>query len=169
MNKRVALLAAAIALAAAVPAEAQDRSRAGRCVDGRYHRYGVNFPIGTDWPTFRTALFFENRNGFFLAILFDEDSEVVVSSVTNGRLHRSRFLYMAANGIWARPRDEIEQRSTRGWPARRRDAHGFRVREDSGALDRHGRTTHGARDTVDGWSVRLTYDDSPGRRSSWDR
>lgn len=70
------LTAAVVAL---VPAAGMAQTYGSSCIEDRYHRYSFTTPA-SDWVELEATLYYNRGNRAFLMILFDEDSDTVVSS-----------------------------------------------------------------------------------------
>lgn len=91
---RVAVLVTAAIVATAVPdVSAQDRTRGARCNPNTFHRYGIvtsNTSSRARWPDYQATLYYQANRSAFLMILFDDDSDVVVSSAGVQRFVQQR-------------------------------------------------------------------------------
>ena len=85
MHARTIIICAVTGLLwTAATAAAQDLSQGGRCSPDTFHRYSVTTPSSlftTGWPDFQATLHFNDFSATFLMMLFDEDADVVASSV----------------------------------------------------------------------------------------
>ena len=84
LSRIVTSLAVAVALLlAAGIASAQDVSKGARCQPDVFNRYSFTTPTAgtlTGWPDFQATLYYNNYAATFLAMVFDDDSDTVVSS-----------------------------------------------------------------------------------------
>lgn len=69
-----------------LPAAASAQTYGSSCIEDRYHRYSFTTP-STDWVELEATLYY-NRNTAFLILVFDEDSDVVVSTAGAERFVR---------------------------------------------------------------------------------
>ena len=78
----VAVVLLALLLATGT-ASAQDVSKGARCEPDFVYRYSFTTPTAgtlTGWPDFQATLYYNNYAATFLVMVFDDDSDTVVSS-----------------------------------------------------------------------------------------